>query len=172
MKWGSLPISGAFCSNKANEWTRDADLTNGLPVRLGPACTVETRPGSLLLQLRVYWSSAPCPTQPVSDRHTEVPPPAACVTSLQVQPRCSPRPHRLDLVFLHRIRTTRAERTAEATFKRQDLPPLLGLSPDRNEAGISSYHLIFDRSSIFVCVCVGWSQPGILQIGKPLAHFR
>ncbi|XP_058507966.1 guanine nucleotide-binding protein G(I)/G(S)/G(O) subunit gamma-4 [Solea solea] len=23
-----------------------------------------------------------------------------------------------------------------------------------------------------MCVCVGWSQPGILQIGNPLAHFR
>ncbi|KAI4812814.1 hypothetical protein KUCAC02_024181 [Chaenocephalus aceratus] len=60
---------------------------------------------------------------------------------------------RLDLIFLHGIRTTRTERSADAKLKRQD-------SPDR----------VLSRPK------PGWdfllSQPGILQIGKPLAHFR
>ena len=124
--------------------------------------------------------------QPASDRHTEVSPPAACVTSLQVQPWCSPRPHRSDPHLLHGIRTTHTERAAEAKSKRRDFNLLSGSVQSEASPGfpLIIWYLTDPRFLVCVCVrarvvcvcvrmcvCVGWSQPGILQIGKTTGTF-
>lgn len=101
--------------------------------------------------------------QPASRRHTEISPPAACVTSLQVQPWRSPR--RLHLRFPHGSRTTHAQRTAEARGKKGEKKPpgriyLRGLSPaqERGWDFLPSIHLLTDplvvRACVRACVCV------------------
>lgn len=146
MKWGSLQISGASRSDKA---TAHANCFNcAALLRSGPLnrSGKKGKNASWLFGCCISTDRALPAPQSVSDRHAEVSPPAACVTSLHVQRRCSPRPLRPDLVFLRGIRTTRRGKIFASSRIR-----VRGLSPRRSEAGISSCLLIFDR--YFFCVC-------------------
>lgn len=139
-------------------------------MRLGPVRTAGAHPGSLPPQLLVHWSSAPCPAACIWSSHRGFPP--CCMRNISPSPavvltKTSPLGSHLPTRNTHD--SDRASRRGEVQNARIYL---LGFSPDRNEAGISSYHLIFDRSSFCVCVCVGWSQPGILQIGKTIGTFQ
>lgn len=138
-------------------------------MRLGPARTAETPSDRVI--------SAP---QPASHRHTEISPPAACVTSLQVQPWRSLR--RARLRFPHGSRTTHAQRTAEGGRKtaRQDLPSRvesgagarLGFPPIDSSLDTS----LVVRACLPACVRVRWVESirnspnwktvGTFQVGR------
>lgn len=124
-------------------------------MRLRPLWTAEAHPGSLLLL--VHWSSAPRPTACIWSSYRGFPPCCCCVTSLQVQPWCSPRPHRLELIFLHGIRT---ERAAEATFKDAEI---FGSSGSVQTEARLGFPLIVSYLTDLcvcarVCVCVCWVE--------------